>query len=541
MKVPTLIIHGKSDELVDITHSREIYNNINKNTYKLLLEVEGFHNDTRPPQSVNTIRDFIMQYSYDAMILKEHRRRLNIKNAHLSFKAKYSLDINSIVDNFRLTQENNNRNSFLNASNNFNVNVNDNNNYNNSSANNNHFLDHKLKQEISKANFDKIQLDEEEIQKLKLNISNYQSEYKRENNRRLNNFKINFNFMNANRKSRVFNKKMKNFIKSKSIDISTFRRNRSYFLTSCILFNCEKSINNNKIIIDSENFQGDFNRKIRKRTNSVCANKNDKFYATTLFKEENFLEFDDYEGTFFYDDNQNNNNNICINNFNNFCNNKNKTLDENFDLYEENVNLLNELSKEIKTKNKNEDYNKTSNTYNKNYFRNSTESKESSNRLNHKIHSGVELNFERSNSFKKGCNNNNNYQDVFTKNKNYFQIENNPNNININEHEKNYFNKTYCLDDKAKDHIDASFISTQETNNYTDIISDRGSINFGSGRGKLKTRRNQVLSGILNCDVKLGSSQITITDLDKTSLRKGRGSVCHSTIDESIKEDKIQD
>jgi len=70
------------------------------------------------------------------------------------------------------------RNSFLSTSN-CSVNNNSiNNNYNNNySEQRNHFLlnYNKFKQEISKANFDKIQLDEEEIQGLKLNFSNYQT------------------------------------------------------------------------------------------------------------------------------------------------------------------------------------------------------------------------------------------------------------------------------------------------------------------------------------------------------------------------------
>jgi len=333
--------------------------------------------------------------------------------------------------------------------------------------------------------------------------------------------------MNAKKKKNL-SKKMKNFIRSKSTDINVSVRHSSYYLTSCILFNSENSANN-KIIQENNNHT-------RRRTNSYFTGKNDKFYAATLFKEENFLDMSDYELNLFSDDIQNNNRN------------NNKTQDENFDLYEENEDLLNEFSKGIRNNNNNNYSN--NNINDNNYFRNSSvnnnynnNSKENSNKLynnssnniNNNIDSDAGLEFiNRSNSYKKTKNNEN----IFSKNKDYFKNEK-------NKIDYENYHKTHCLDEKAKDHIDTSFISTQETHNYTDIISDRGSINFGSGRGKLKTRRNQVLSGMLNCDVLLGSSQITITNLDKTSLRKGKKtSICISNINENdetiIKEDKIE-
>ena len=101
VQVPTIIIHGLQDSLVNAEHSRIIYNNLHRNTYKKLLEVEGEHNDCRSQSDVNNIRDFIMQFAYDSLVIKEHKRRLNIKNAHLNYTTKYGININSVISNFR--------------------------------------------------------------------------------------------------------------------------------------------------------------------------------------------------------------------------------------------------------------------------------------------------------------------------------------------------------------------------------------------------------------------------------------------------------
>jgi hypothetical protein len=445
-----------------------------------------------------------MQYSYDSLILKEHRRRLNIKNAQLNFKAKYSLDINSIVDNFRLTQENNSKNYFLNSRRSNQPN-------NQNALNHRNSLNKKFKQEISKANFDKIELDEEEIEKLKLKISNFQTENTKREPRRLNNFKIDFNILHDNKDNKksknLFTKKIKNLRKSKSIDIVPSRKSNALYLTSCILISKnENSALNEKLIKDSN----DDSVRFRKRTNSFMHSKNDKFYAMTLFKEESFMDLIDDESLFFSDNKE--------------TSKINKILDENFDLYEENLELLNEFSN---GNNQNCDKFFNNNKDDKCNFSNSALKNNNFYKANSSVFES-DLDFARSNSYKKKCN-----QDVFAKNKNYFNIEN----LN-NDNDKNY-NKTYCLEEKAKENFDSSYFSTQETNNYTDIHNERNSGNIGTGSGKMKTRRNQVLSGILNCDIKLGSAQITITDLDKTSLRKGRGSICNTTInigDESFKE-----
>jgi pimeloyl-ACP methyl ester carboxylesterase len=101
VQVPTILIHGQQDSLVGIDHSRKIFENLNKNTYKKLLEVEGEHNDCRSASDVNTIRDFIMQFAYDSLIIKEHKRRLNIKNAHLNYTSKNGININMVISNFK--------------------------------------------------------------------------------------------------------------------------------------------------------------------------------------------------------------------------------------------------------------------------------------------------------------------------------------------------------------------------------------------------------------------------------------------------------
>lgn len=452
--------------------------------------MDGYHNDTRPLQSVNTIRDFIMQYSYDALILKEHRRRLNIKNAHLNFNAKYSIDINSIVENFRVNQEI--RHSFLNTSN---LEKNSGNNKDSLNSINQHknLINQKLKQEISKTRFDKISLEEEEVQKLKLNTSNYQTESKREP-RRLNNFNIDFNLKSSlNKKSKNFNKNLKQIFKSKSLE--NLNKKIDSFGKSNRDPNIELHQNNNS----NSNIDPIGNSKFRRSNKSLFHSNNDKFYAATLFKEENFFDLDDLEKAFLYE----NDNDYKINE---------KIKKNNFDLYEDNIDVLKELSGNHKKN-----------------FKNPLIQSYNENNLNNKGSEADIESLKKRNSFNYQAN-----QNVFAyNNKNYFDLTD-----KNNENQKN--NNTFCIDNRIKDPIDNSFFSTQETNNYTDIYSASPTKN--SGRGKLNTRRNQVFSGILDCDIKLGSSQITITDLDKTSLRKGRSSICNNTTlnenEETINEDK---
>jgi len=94
--------------------------------------------------------------------------------------------------------------------------------------------------------------------------------------------------------------------------------------------------------------------------------------------------------------------------------------------------------------------------------------------------------------------------------------------------------------EKKTDNYDNYSLSTQETKNYTDLHY-YGNADKPPSRTIMNTRRNKVLSGILNCDVNLGSSQITITDLDRSSLRKRIGNICNdssSTKDETINDQK---
>jgi predicted esterase len=53
--VPTIMIHGKSDSLVPVTHSQEIIKFFHHKTIKKLLEVEGDHNDYRDSSDVNIV------------------------------------------------------------------------------------------------------------------------------------------------------------------------------------------------------------------------------------------------------------------------------------------------------------------------------------------------------------------------------------------------------------------------------------------------------------------------------------------------------
>jgi len=100
------MIHGISDSLVSIEHSHEIFKNLIKSPCKKLLEVEGEHNDCRDNKDLSIIRDFIMHFSYDPLIMKEHKRRLAIKNLHLNYTEKLGINIDSIINNFKRNVKN---------------------------------------------------------------------------------------------------------------------------------------------------------------------------------------------------------------------------------------------------------------------------------------------------------------------------------------------------------------------------------------------------------------------------------------------------
>ncbi len=101
VQVPTIIMHGTEDSLVKFEHSQIIYNSLPKNTFKKLILSPGEHNDCRSSQDVMLVREFMMQFAYDQLVLKEHYRRLSIKNARINFHNKYGLNINSVLLNFK--------------------------------------------------------------------------------------------------------------------------------------------------------------------------------------------------------------------------------------------------------------------------------------------------------------------------------------------------------------------------------------------------------------------------------------------------------
>jgi hypothetical protein len=103
--LPTIMIHGKSDGLVGINHSREIINNFHHKTIKKLLEVDGDHNDYRSVSDVNLIKEFIKQFSYDPLVLKEYKRRLLIQNSHNNFTEKNGIDLNFVLSAFKNTMK----------------------------------------------------------------------------------------------------------------------------------------------------------------------------------------------------------------------------------------------------------------------------------------------------------------------------------------------------------------------------------------------------------------------------------------------------
>jgi hypothetical protein len=480
----------------------------------------------------------MIQYSYDALIVKEHRRRLYIKNAQINYNAKYRIDINSILDSFRSNQEkeikleknrksilkynentknipdrknsinnknNNNTKEFLNSNINFNIdNDIDNNNVNNNKNNNNEYKDVKFKKSLA---------------------NEYQSEFKKEN-RRLNNFKIDLNYntqqgnfiLNFNNNNAIdsnelllLNKRNKNLIRPKSqenlkkISIDNDNDNYNNLITN-ILFDNSKIISiNNSNNINNSNFG------IKKRSNSFSKSKNIKFYP------KYFIE-DDIKN--LINSNNLNNNKFEINKNLNLKGNK---LSDKEEIY----NNDNKNKEQINLNLIMDNYNKLKSNDLNNPIRNNDNNKKSYLRSSYKI-----FNNENNNDIKDKENNNDNYIEKMNlgKNKNYtnnhFDLDYSNFNININNNDNTNIeiNKTF---NEYGFNIENNFVNTNiinDRNNYTDINYTNANKISGNGREKIKSRRNQVLSGILNFDVKLGSSHIKITDLDKSSLRKKRDS-----------------
>jgi hypothetical protein len=114
------MIHGKGDALVGINHSREIINNFHQKTIKKLLEADGDHNDYRSSTDVNLIKEFIRQFSYDPLVLKEYKRRQLIQNTHNNFAEKNGLDFSFILSAFKNTMKDSKK-PFQRSINNFNL------------------------------------------------------------------------------------------------------------------------------------------------------------------------------------------------------------------------------------------------------------------------------------------------------------------------------------------------------------------------------------------------------------------------------------
>lgn len=420
------------------------------------------HNDTRPPKSVNTIRDFLMQYSYDSLVLKEHKRRLNIKNAHFNFNAKHGIDINSIVDNFRNSHEN----SLIFSS-------------RKSLTKNNNILRNKPSADILKFALDKNYSDTNEVQKPKVEMTNYQTENKREN-RRLNNFKINLNAKDFKGKSNYFTRDFKQILKSKSFE--KLREKNSLIESEKFKNNHIVNMFKNQLHLDEHM---DYSTNI-KRNHSLCAIKIDNYYASTLFKEDSFFVSDDSFKKILSKD-------LKIDCFERRSDNKNQQ------------NNLNNYFKVDKDNDKNCSPNQNLLIPDRRGVLKQEYEK-------------IDVKLDLDNYMNKGALLDSKHLDF----------------LFLNDNEVHVNNKTTYGDEKARHNYDVSLISNQEMNNYTDINSDKNYSQSSANRGRIKTRRNQVLSSILSCDVKLGSSQITITDLDKSSLRKGRVIVNNSVLAEPV-------
>lgn len=98
VRVPTFIIHASNDKLIPVEHSRQIIKAIPSTTFKRMIEVDGDHNSSRNQNDINLIREFILQFSYDPIILKEHKRRLLIKSAHKKYLVKNGININHLIN-----------------------------------------------------------------------------------------------------------------------------------------------------------------------------------------------------------------------------------------------------------------------------------------------------------------------------------------------------------------------------------------------------------------------------------------------------------
>lgn len=95
--VPTILIHGKQDAFVPIEHGRTIYKNISTKICKKMLEVEGGHNDERGNDVIEVVREFILNFAYDPMVLKEYKRRMKLKQSHLLYVGKNKINVEETI------------------------------------------------------------------------------------------------------------------------------------------------------------------------------------------------------------------------------------------------------------------------------------------------------------------------------------------------------------------------------------------------------------------------------------------------------------
>jgi len=46
-----------------------------------------------------------MQFGYDPLILRDHKRRLTIRNLHFNHLIKYGINLNAVINNFQATMQ----------------------------------------------------------------------------------------------------------------------------------------------------------------------------------------------------------------------------------------------------------------------------------------------------------------------------------------------------------------------------------------------------------------------------------------------------
>lgn len=520
IQVPTILIHGKSDSLVPIDHSRRIYKNIPSKTYKKLLEVDGEHNSTRSNHDVIVIRDFIMQFSYDPIVLKEHKRRMLIKTAHSKYLVRNGINLQQLINKAKEAFKEKERNSVKDTSS---------------------VLDRsqisQTKSEFSRKSTNAITKDKEKVGMKKTNKQSMEINLKSDSQdfRVLNNFNIEKPTKKRNFIRKNINKQMSNMYKSESnISEIEFKDDKggefNILDNTLIVIDLELSRIDSDTTLD--NFE-DLNKSnlMTNESNVVKSHYIESKQKTTFQKEIskkkrnrsltkiNYKSFKkkDKTNTTKQANNNVNNNNENKNNFqNNILNIRNNSLKGEF-FEENNLNYIN-------SQNPNKQNSKSTEKIdleNKNYNNPLTDRE----CANDKQHNKLKTRKSENNIVAEKRDNNRNDDSIeldlvrrTTMDQDLLKTSHKKQNSNLSMNcglmeEENNINSTLELDE--------SMLSIH--NNTINI----GGFNYVSkgytpNKNRLRSERNLVLDNILNCGARINSSQIKFMKIDKSSLRKNK-------------------